>query len=157
MKKVPNNHEDHPDNEARRHICSSPQNVSPIERKVNPSFGFFRSSDGCIDGLRHWHRKYLRGELPSDVCDKLDCHLLYCRRCLNTWEALTSELEESWARHAARKRPRDASSRQHARDHEDETGFVQAAESTEADTTTLAVGLGKKTGGFSAHSCRPSP
>ena len=40
------------------------------------------------------HRAYLSGLLPEDLMGKIDAHILKCKRCENTWDALTSSLED---------------------------------------------------------------
>lgn len=61
-----------------------------------PAFGF--RADGCIDQLKAVHQSYLSGSLTDEQCWQIDKHLLSCRRCENHWDALSSELEESFPR-----------------------------------------------------------
>jgi len=48
----------------------------------------------CPGPLTKVHRAYLAGALPEALMAKIDRHLLVCRRCENTWDALTSALED---------------------------------------------------------------
>lgn len=50
--------------------------------------------DACPPRLSEVHRAYLAGLLSEELAWKIDMHLLRCRRCENTWDALTSSLED---------------------------------------------------------------
>ena len=50
----------------------------------------------CIDRLYAVHRSYLSGFLTDEQCWHIEEHLLSCRRCENHWDALSSEMEDSF-------------------------------------------------------------
>jgi len=59
-------------------------------------YGF--REDGCIFGYKDMHEAYFDGELTDRECLVVDGHLLECRLCENTWDALTNEMEETFPR-----------------------------------------------------------
>jgi hypothetical protein len=51
--------------------------------------------DGCLKDVRSVHAAYVDGTLSDDACWAIEKHLLACRRCENSFDALFSSLEDA--------------------------------------------------------------
>lgn len=88
------NPQDGPIHHPARHVSPAAPDVSRTQPEGR-AFGFL--SDGCLAHRREMHAAYLSGELSDEECLEIDRHLLGgCLQCGNTWDALTSEYEESF-------------------------------------------------------------
>ena len=67
-----------------------------LSRGKSEGLAFTFRTDGCIDQLKAVHQSYMDGYLSEEECWNIDRHLFCCRYCQNHFDALTSQMEESF-------------------------------------------------------------